>query len=277
MKINRLICFFGILVFAFGNCSVAEESELLLLKRAKRERAPRYQAAVQEGAQIGMTPEGQSFYVLWLPPGSTAEKMPPMVVTISGHDGWAFDDFYVWKDFVKKRGYGLLAIQWWMGTGEEITDYLTPDEIYKASDAVLSKLKVKPGTVMFHGFSRGSTNTYAVAAIDRFLKKNYFALIVANSGKASSGYPPTRAIEDGQFGNQPLSGTKWVTFAGALDANPERDGIPGMRETAQWIQRMGGTVELAIEDQEADHGGFHRRPQNADAALDVFEKVRVKE
>jgi len=57
---------------------------------------------------------------------------------------------------------------------------------------------------------------------------------------------------------------------------PERDGIQGMRETAEWIQKYGGTVDLAIEDPDGGHGGFHRNPKNTNAALDVFDKLRLR-
>ena len=43
-----------------------------------------------------------------------------------------------------------------------------------------------------------------------------------------------------------------------------------------WITRYGGTVDLAIEDPQADHGGFHRRPDNCDKALDVFDALRAR-
>ena len=214
-----------LLVCPAGNLFSMEEVSHPLLEQAKQKRFPRYQFALRNGAEVGLTPEGKSFYVLWLPQGRSPREMPPMIVTISGHSGWAFDDFFVWQSFVKERGYGLLSIQWWLGTGEEFGDYLDPTEIYAAIDAVFKKEKVKPGTVLFHGFSRGSTNTYAIAAIDRSSNKNYFAVVVANAGKPNSDYPPTRDVEQGRYGSQPLAGSKWVTFGGGRDPNPERDGI----------------------------------------------------
>ena len=100
-----------------------------------------------------------------------------------GHDSWAFEDFYVWHRFLKERGYGLLAVQWWLGEGEAMSDYLLPNEVYRAIDDVFQTRHIRPGTAMLHGFSRGSANIYAVAAMDRSLKKNYFSLFVANSAR----------------------------------------------------------------------------------------------
>ncbi len=246
-----------------------------LIDKARQEEAPRVRYALENGAQVELTPDGKSYYLLWFPEGTGPENPPPMVATMHGHDGCAFVDFFVWHHLLKARGYGLLAIQWWLGTGEGINDYLLPHEVYRVIDEAFRALHVQPGTALLHGFSRGSTNTYAVAAMDRQLHNDYFALIIANAGKANSNYPPTREIEQGRFGDQPLAGSHWVTFAGGKDPNPERDGIQGMRETGKWIQRYGGTVELAIEDPDSGHGGFHRNPKNCDLALDVFDRLRT--
>lgn len=71
----------------------------------------------------------------------------------------------------------------------------------------------------------------------------------------------------------PLAGSRWVTFGGGKDPNPDRDGILGMRQTGEWMRKYGGVVELAIEDPDSGHGGFHRNPKNCDSALDVFDKI----
>ena len=247
-----------------------------LIEQAKQERGPRVQYAIQNGAEVGLTADGKSFYLLWLPEGSDPQNPPPMIATMHGHDGWAFEDFYVWHRFLKERGYGLLAIQWWLGEGEDMRDYLLPNEVYRVIDDVFHELNIKPGTGMLHGFSRGSANVYAVAAMDRSLQKNYFSLFVANSGQANSNYPPTHEIEEGLFGDQPFTGTHWVTYAGEKDVNPDRDGVRAMRKTGDWIRSYGGTVDLAIEDPEGDHGGFHKRPQNCEMALDVFDRLRER-
>ena len=259
-----------------GNLFSAPEINHPLLEQAKQERSSRYQFALQHGVETGLTPEGKSFYLLWLPQGRSTQEMPPLIVTISGHSGWAFDDFFVWEPFAKARGYGVLSVQWWLGEGERINDYLKPVEIYRAIGAVLEKEKIRPGTVLFHGFSRGATNTYAIAAMDRSTKNNYFALVIANAGRPNSNYPPIRDVEQGRFGPRPLEGSQWITFGGAKDPNPERDGIQGMREAGDWIRKYGGVVDLAIEDPEQGHGGFHRNPKNTEVALDVFEKLRLK-
>ena len=271
----RGIFFNLILCLAAAPC-MAGLPEHPLIDLAQRKDGKHVRYALDHGAQVGLTADGKSYYVLWLPEGSDPQNPPPIIATMHGHDGCAFTDFYVWHHIVKERGYGLLAIQWWLGEGEDIHDYLLPNEVYRAIDDVFMKLKIVPGTAMLHGFSRGSANIYAVAAMDRILHKDYFSLFVANSGQANSDYPPIHEIETGRFGDQPFLGSHWVTYAGEKDVNPDRDGVRAMRKTGEWIKKYGGTVDLAIEDPEGNHGGFHLRPQNCEKALDVFDKLRKR-
>ena len=247
-----------------------------LLKQAESQCAQRLSYAKENHARIEFTSDGKSFYVLWFPEGVNPANPLPMIVTLHGHGSWAFDEFYLWHQAAKEHGYGILAIQWWLGQGEKFQDYLTPQEIYRIIDQVLMREQVKPETVLFHGFSRGSANSYAVAAFDRNTGKDYFALIVANAGKPELDFPPNRDIEQGRFGQKPLQGTHWVTFAGGRDPNPELTGIYGMRQAAEWIRKYGGIVDRAIEDESSGHGGFHQNPVNMRSALEVFDK-RLKE
>lgn len=240
-----------------------------LLEKAKTADAQRYQYALKSGAQILPTPDGRSFYVLWKPKSAGPV---PMIVTLHGHGSWAFDEFFLWHRFALERGFGILALQWWFGEGERFQDYLTPHEMYRTIDQVLKKEGVGPNRSLLHGFSRGSANSYAVAAFDRNMHNNYFAVFVANAGKASTDFPPNADIQNGKFGATPLKGTRWITYAGAKDPHPERSGIAGMREAKLWIEKYGGQVVLAIEDPTGDHGGFHRNPNNVTQALDEFQK-----
>jgi len=266
---------FLISAFLASNGLAAEVPEHPLLEQAKRECAQRMRYALDNGARVELTSDGKSFYVLWLPENTDPANPPPMIVTIHGHGSWAFDEFYLWHKAAKDRGYGILTIQWWLGKGERFQDYLVPREIYRLIEEVLKRERAKPGTALFHGFSRGSANCYAVAALDRQTGNDYFALIVANAGKPGLDFPPNSDIEQGKFGPEPLKGTHWVTFAGGQDPNPERSGIYGMREAAEWIRKYGGTVDRMIEDANSGHGGFHRNAKNMDAALEVFE-ARLK-
>lgn len=213
---------------------------------------------------IEPTSDGRSFVVIW----KAAPRPRRWIVSLHGSHGFATEDLAVWHRHLEGREVGLICIQWWKGGGEATADYYTPREIYREADAVLRRLGVGAGQAMLHGFSRGSANVYAVMALDA--KQRHFSLAVADSGGVALDYPPIRAIDDGDYGDHPLRGTRWVTVAGGRDPHPERDGIPAMRRTADWLRHQGATVICAIEDEDGGHGAFHRSMSNARRVLDLF-------
>jgi hypothetical protein len=246
---------------------------LPLFQKAKQASPQRYQFAVDRHAILQTTPDGKSFYLLWLPEGSGPEAIPPLIVTLHGHGSWVFDEFFLWQPHLAKRGYGILALQWWFGQGERMNDYYLPRQIHEIMETALAQRHVPPRRALLHGFSRGSANIYGVTAFDRAAKQHYVLLTVANAGKPGRDFPVNMDIDDGRFGTQPFADTHWVLYAGAKDPHPDRDGIAGMREARDWIKRLGGTVDLLIEDPNGDHGGFHRNPDNLNAALDLFARL----
>lgn len=212
------------------------------------------------------TSDGQSFLVVWKTTGAPKH----WIVSLPGTHGFATDDLALWHRHLKDRDVGLVCVQWWLGKGDAPTSYYAPPQIYREIDIALGKLGVQPGTVMLHGFSRGSANSYAVVALDAGRGKHYFSLAVASSGGVGIDYPPTRAILNGDHGEHPLKGTRWVTAAGERDPNPERDGIPGMKRTAAWLKEQGANVVASIEDTDSGHGALMLNPQSAKRVLDLF-------
>jgi hypothetical protein len=196
-----------------------------------------------------------------------------MIVTLHGSSSWAFDEFFLWQSYAAERGYGILALQWWLGSGEQTSGYYTPDRMYTIIENALRGMGVQPGKSLVHGFSRGSSNIYAVTALDRHAQNDFFALTVANAGGASVDYPPNVAISSGAYGATPFAGTHWALFCGGSDPNPDQSGCPAMSRTRDWIIQYGGTVDLFIQDASAGHGGFHTTPAHVNAALDAFERL----
>lgn len=203
------------------------------------------------------TSDGRSFLVVWKP--SAAPKQ--WIVSLHGTGGFATDDLALWHPYLEGRDIGLVCVQWWLGEGDV---YYSPAQIYGEVDTVLKSLGVPPGQVMLHGFSRGSANSYALAAQD---SGRWFSLCVASSGGVGLDFPPTKEIVPGA-----LRPTRWVTAAGARDPNPDRDGIPGMRRTAEWLRQQGATVVDVIEDPVEGHGALMRNPANARRLLDLFQR-----
>lgn len=250
-----------------GNRAAPQE----LLEQARRANPARYDYALKNGAKIGYARDGSTFWLFWLPePGRADAGSPRVIVTLHGHGSYAFDEFFLWHRYAAERGVGILALQWWGGRGEQFQDYLAPHEIYRAVDDVLRKQGIAKGRALLHGFSRGSANCYAVAAMDRHTGNDYFGLVVANAGKPGRDFPSNVEIERGRFGARPFEGTRWLLYCGANDPHPERDGCAGMEEAERWVTSFGGQIALFIKDATGGHGGFHRNPANVRRAMELF-------
>ncbi len=217
--------------------------------------------------EIFPTSDGKSFVGVWRPAGVNPSRW---IVSLHGSQGFATNDLAIWQPFLARHGFGLVCLQWWLGIGDQRHDYYAPHEIYREIDIVLTRLGVQPHSALLHGFSRGSANLYAVAALDASHPKHYFSLFVANAGGASRDFPPNRALDEGRFGTQPLAKTDWVTICGGRDPNPERDGCPAMRATAKWLMEHGAQIVTTIEDPDGDHGAFHRNARLVERVLDLF-------
>lgn len=241
-----------------------------LLDVAKTRAPARAAFSERIGAIVEPSPDGRVFTVFWSPSPDQPLLDRPVIVTLHGTEGVAFNEIALWHAHAAARGYATLALQWWLTTGDGANDYLVPRQTYAALVAALRAHGATPGRILLHGFSRGSANVYGIAALDQTDGDRFVRFVVANAGGATPSYPINREIAAGQFGMTPFSGTAWATFCGVQDPNPERDGCPAMRRSADWVTRLGGEVDLAIEDATAGHGGFHQTPAHVDAVLDRF-------
>lgn len=271
----RLLSF--LLLFTFAVSSARSDETPLKGGAAKlyeqAEKTGRFFAdAVKLKPEIRATSDGKSFLLVWK--SSPAPKR--WIVSLHGAGrparGFATDDLAVWHRHLTDRDVGIVCLQWWMGTGDGARDFYTPVETYREIDHALQSLGVAPGAAMLHGFSRGSANSYAVAALDAGKGRHYFSLAVASSGGFVPDYPPNRALLAGEYGEHPLKGTRWITVAGARDPNQDRDGIGGMKRAAAWLKEQGAVVVESIEDPDSGHGALHTNPKNSARVLDVFLK-----
>ncbi len=250
---------------------VALQTELTAPMKALHERGMQSQHAARVRVlkpEVVPMKDAPSYLVIW----KSTPRPEKWVVSLPGSNGFATDDLAIWHRHLKDRKAGLISVQWWLGSGNRSSDYLTPHQIYREIDRALQNLEVAAGQVMLHGFSRGSANSYPLVALDQGRGHKYFGLCVASSGGVGEFYPPTAGIGRGEYGPEPLKGTKWVTVAGAQDANPDRDGIAGMRKAAEWLRKHGAQVVLSIEDESNGHGALVRNPENANKVLGLFLK-----
>ena len=215
--------------------------------------------------EIVPTSDNKSFFAVFKPKGETPKYW---IVTLHGSVSFATGELAAWLNKVWGQNTGIIALQWWIGPNDQWEDYYTPKEIFREVSKILEKEKVKPQSVMFVGFSRGSATTYPVVAMDNQNKK-YFKLNVASSGSVE---PETDRIKSIAKGS--LKGTKWITVAGKNDFNPNQGGIPAMQKTARWLKDQGAVVIESIEDQTSGHGALLRNEKNAFHVLDKFWKMK---
>jgi len=248
----------------------ADSASLLALAQAKD--APRYAAILAKGAEIKNTSDNQSFTVWWQPAGWKPTN--GVIVGLHGHDNFATIEAALWQPYAEKHGYAILALQWWFGAGELASDYYRPDQMYPLITTLLAGKGVKPGTVLFTGFSRGSANSYAVAALDNNASgSKYFGLVLSNSGAAEGDYPPNQQIAGGAYGSKPFGGMRWAMYCGEKDPDPTTSGCPGMLASKDWVLRYGATMLLFIDDPSGDHGGFMLNSSNVETALATYANV----
>ena len=238
-----------------------------ILAKTQTANPVRYQFAQTKGAEIRNTSDNKAYSIWWQP--STA---PPtaVIVTLHGHDSYATDEFYLWQPYAAQKNYAILALQWWFGVGETTSDYYLPQEMYPLIAALLAEKGVKPGAVLFHGYSRGSANSYAMTALDAYSGNHYFAMTLSNSGGAASDFPPNQQIVAGAYGTKPFAGIQWIMYCGEKDPDPNMNGCVGMTAAKDWVIKYGATIKLFIDDPNGDHGGFMTNASNVNAALAAF-------
>lgn len=243
----------------------AQADSASLLAKAQAANPTRYQFAVSKNAEIRYTNDNKSFTILWQPTGVTTPN--GVIAMLHGHGSYAFDEFFLWQSYAEKRGYAIFALQWWFGGGEATSDYYTPTEIYPIFSSLLAEKGVASGGALLHGFSRGSANSYAVAAQEAIASKRYFGMVLSNSGGAAAYYPPNQEITAGAYGSQPYKDLKWIMYCGELDPDPTLSGCPGMNAARVWVTNYGASVVLFIDDPVGDHGGFMTNSSNVTNAL----------
>jgi predicted esterase len=250
-------------VFAQGPAMPARDTDELLARAAANSR--RMPEAQRLGARVERTRDGRSFALIWQPTTQPAG----WIVTLHGTGSWAHDEIVLWQPFAQKRQLGIIALQWWFGGGQMAADYYAPPEMRREIETLMAQVDARPENTLLHGFSRGSANLYALAAMDSRTPRPLFRHVVANAGGMAPDFPMNREIENGRFGATPFANTRWWLYCGAGDPNPDRDGCPAMRRSQKWLQDKGAKAELS-EDVGGNHGGFHLRGQNVERALDWF-------
>jgi len=207
--------------------------------------------ALNNGAQIFATPDGNSFYLQWFPV-SANPSTSPLVVSLHGSHCNVFMEFKSWHTQAQLHGCGIIALQWYRYNENPPLDYFPDDTLYSYIDSALTNINYS-AKALLHGFSRGSARSYAMIFNDIQSGKNYFCTTVSNSGGADLGYPLYADINNGVYGSAVFAGKHFNLYCGGLDTIV---GCTKMADTQTWLQTQGGSVDVFIQDPLADHNGF---------------------
>lgn len=208
-------------------------------------------SALNQGAQILATPDGNSFYLQWFPAGATPSSSP-LIVTLHGSHCNAFMEFRSWHNQAQLHGCGIIALQWYRYNENVPLDYFPDDTLYSYIDSALTGINYS-SKALLHGFSRGSARSYAIIFNDIASGNNYFCTTVSNSGGADLGYPLYADIDNGVYGSTIFAGKHFNMYCGGLDTIV---GCTKMSDTQAWLQTQGASVDVFIQDPLADHNGF---------------------
>ncbi len=270
---KKLISFFiAVSFFCLAQSQPLPPAAQVLYNAACSRDCKRVQYAIDNGAQIMPTPDSNSFFVKWFPPGADPAKTP-LIVTLHGSNGYAFDEFFLWYKEANQHGCGIIALQWYRGPlSERPNDYFDDESIYRYIDSALTSLGYPSGKALLHGFSRGAARCYAIAFNDMHGGKNYFCMVLSNAGAANPGYPLYSQINSGKYGKRVFAGRHWGLYCGGLDPNPDQSGCNGMNATKKWLEEQGATVDVFIRDAGLGHGGFHQKAAHMDSVLNDYLK-----
>ena len=203
--------------------------------------------------------DGKSYFVYGAPAGQNNKQTKKLIISLPGHGTTADTGYVAWKGHIEGGEYALAEFNWWRGTGEKKTDYYDPPAVVAQVRAFLNKQGYDSGdTVVLHGFSRGSANTYAVVVQDHLLKEWMIDAVISNAGKYQSDFPLADHTLSDQEITRLFKDVPWVLACGGLDENPQRDGCPGMQETQSFLTSHGANVLGLLTDPNKGHGAFHQ-------------------
>ena len=90
--------------------------------------------------EVRATSDGKSFCLLWKSTPSPKRWIASLHGAGFPPKGFAADDLALWHTHVKGRDVGIISLQWWLGTGDTMRDFLTPEQMNREFDRVLTSV-----------------------------------------------------------------------------------------------------------------------------------------
>lgn len=204
------------------------------------------------------TSDGKQYFIYGAPAGQNNTSPKKILITLHGTEGSAEKDYEIWKPFIKDKQYALASLNWWDGSGDQTTDYTTPEVVNAEIHSFLSSQGYsKNDLIVFEGFSRGSSNSYAIVSFDQASSEPLIDIAVSSSGGSQSAYyaDVTKSISSKTQGKI-FANVKWILACGGKDPNPSRDGCLAMESTKQFVSDKGATVLGLLSDPNGGHGAL---------------------
>jgi hypothetical protein len=242
----------------------APQVNILQLARAAAPEQERFAARI--GATLRVTRDGRLFAAIWSPNPNPRG----WVVVLPDAKTWAHQDLAVWHPTLVRNSIGILAMQWWYGTGDGPANYAQAELVYRELEQALRRMGMKPGSAMLYGVGRSAEIAYAIQAYDRHAGSRFFGATFVNSGAMAADVAANRRVAEGQFGLGPFDDTRWIFFCGGRDAEADRAGCPAMRGAANAVRRFGGKTELVLEEPRGSRASLLQEPRLIDAAIEKY-------
>lgn len=223
------------------------------------------------------TKDNAQYFYYGAPAGQNNANPKKILITLHGTEGGAEKDFAIWKPFVVDAGYALASLNWWDGSGDDTTDYATPEKINTyIHEFLTAQGYAKTDLIVFEGFSRGSANSFSVAAFDQASSSPLIDVVVSSSGGGQEAYfnLTTKNIEQKAKSNTIFKNVYWITACGGKDENPERDGCTAMQSASNFVAGKGATVLGNLADPNAGHGALTTSTLNLPKQM--FELIDAK-
>ncbi len=197
------------------------------------------------------------YFLLWFPEGWGAGD-DTLVVSLHGTGGCAEWMMNWWYQTAGEsgRGYAIAALQYYTRSSETYDD---DEVIYQNLQDMIARIRshcpLETVDIVYHGFSRGSAQSFPIAVRDRAADQ-IFAAFIADSGTSSLSYDTLETAAD-----DALTGARFWMWCGAFDCStvePTTTTCDRMETTmAPYVTGHGGTVDAIVSDPDGCHGIFN--------------------
>jgi len=204
----------------------------------------------------------ERYYLVYFPAGWETDPGQKVIVTLHGTGGcaeWMVNHWY--QASSPDHAWALVALQYY---DRESQQYDDDTVLYENLKTVFRDLTahcpVGESSFFYHGFSRGSAQSFPLAIRDR-AEAQIFSAFIADSGCAGLNYPTLReAPEDA------LAGARFWLWCGQNDVSTvdaSRMTCDGMEEDmVPYVEVHGGVVDGFVREEGVAHGMFNGCPED---------------